>query len=76
MSPVTDAFQQVIEQAVEAGIRKALNMSEITNRRPLSIEETATYLALSKREVYNIIGSGALPAVSHGRPEDARCPRP
>ena len=67
MSPVADAFQQVIEQAVEAGVRKALNLSEVTNRRLFSIEEGATYLALSKREVYNMIGTGDLPAVSHGR---------
>jgi excisionase family DNA binding protein len=63
----TDAFQQVIEQAVEAAMRKALNLSEATNRRLLSIEEGATYLALSKREVYNMIGSGQLLSVSHGR---------
>lgn len=67
MTPVADALQCVIEQAVEAGVRKALNLSELTNRRLLSIEESSTYLALSKREVYNMIGAGDLPAVSHGR---------
>jgi excisionase family DNA binding protein len=64
---VADAFQQVIEQAVEAGVRKALNVSQVTNRRLLSITEGATYLALSKREIYNMIGTGDLPAVKHGR---------
>jgi excisionase family DNA binding protein len=64
---VTDAFQHLIEQAVEAGVRKALNLSEVTNRRLLSITEGAVYLALSKREVYNIIAAGEIPAVSHGR---------
>jgi excisionase family DNA binding protein len=63
----TDAFQEVIERAVEAGVRKALNISEVTNRRLLSIEDGATYLALSKREVYNMISGGELPAVGHGR---------
>jgi excisionase family DNA binding protein len=64
---VTDAFQHLIEQAVEAGVRKALNLSEVTNRRLLSITEGATYLALSKREVYNIIAAGEIPSVNHGR---------
>jgi hypothetical protein len=30
MSSTTDAFQRVIEQAVEAGVRRALNVSEPT----------------------------------------------
>jgi len=63
----TDAFQQVIEQAVDAGVRKALNVSELTNRRLFSIEEAAVYLSLSKREVYNMIATRELPAVTHGR---------
>jgi excisionase family DNA binding protein len=67
MSPVTDAFQHIIEQAVESGVRKALNLSEATNRRLLTITEGATYLALSKREIYNMIATGDLPAVTHGR---------
>jgi excisionase family DNA binding protein len=67
MSNATDAFQQVIEQAVEAGVRKALTVSEVTNRRLLSAEEAATYLSLSKREVYNMIAIHQLTAVIHGR---------
>ena len=63
----TDAFQQVIETAVETGVRKALNISDVTNRRLLSIEEGAVYLSLSKREIYNMIATGELPAVTHGR---------
>ena len=64
----TDAFQQVIEQAVDAGVRRdALNVSELTNRRLFSIEEAAVYLSLSKREVYNMIATRELPAVTHGR---------
>jgi excisionase family DNA binding protein len=64
---VTDAFQEVIERAVEAGIRKALNITDATNRRLLSIEEGAVYLSLSKREIYNMISTRDLPAVTHGR---------
>ena len=67
MSGAADAFQQIIEQAVEAAVRKALNVSETTNRRLFSITQGAVYLALSKREVYNIIAAGGLPVVSHGR---------
>jgi excisionase family DNA binding protein len=63
----TDAFQEVIERAVEAGVRKALNISEVTNRRLLSIEEGAVYLSLSKREVYNMVATDELTAVTHGR---------
>ena len=68
MSPVTDAFQHIIEQAVESGVRKALNLSEATNRRLLTITEGATYLALSKREIYNMIATGDLDKT----PDDSR----
>jgi excisionase family DNA binding protein len=61
-----DAFSDAIAQAVEAGVRRALNLSEVTNRRLLSVEEAATYLSLSKREVWNMI-STELPAVKRGR---------
>jgi excisionase family DNA binding protein len=64
---VKDAFQQVISEAVESSVRKALNISEATNRRLLSIEEGAVYLSLSKREIYNMIATSELPAVKHGR---------
>jgi len=67
MSTAGDAFAEVIERAVEAAIRKALNLSEATNRRLMTIEETALYLSLSKREVYNMIATHELPAVTHGR---------
>jgi excisionase family DNA binding protein len=67
MSNIIDAFQQVIEQAVETALRKALNISEATNRRLLSNEEGAVYLSLSKREIYNMIATAQLPAVTHGR---------
>ena len=63
----TDAFQEVIEQAVESAVRKALNVNEATNRRLLSVEEAAVYLALSKREVYNMVANRELAAVPHGR---------
>ncbi len=52
---------------METALRKALNLSEVTNRRLLTVEETAVYLSLSKREVYNMIANGSFPVVPHGR---------
>jgi excisionase family DNA binding protein len=66
-SSPADAFSRVIAEAVESGVRKALNVSEATNRRLLSAEEAAAYLALSKREIYNMIANRQLPAVTRGR---------
>ena len=63
----TDALAEIIERAVEAGVRRALNVNDATNRRLLSIEEAAIYLSLCKREVYNMIASGDLFFVSQGR---------
>lgn len=62
-----DAFEAVIERAVETAVRKALNISDATNRRLLSIEESAAYLSLSKRTMYDMIAARELPAVRHGK---------
>ena len=67
MSGAADAFSQVIEQAVAAGITKALGVNDGTNKRLLSVDQAATYLCLSKREVYNMIANHQLVAVTHGR---------
>lgn len=68
MSSAADALSQVIEQAVAAGVRKAFEgVNDGTNRRLLSAEQAATYLGLSKREVYNMIANKGLVAVKHGR---------
>lgn len=67
MSGAADAFSQVIEQAVAAGVRKALGTNDGTNKRLLSIEQAATYLCLSERELYNMIANKELVAVKHGR---------
>lgn len=63
----SDALEQVIEHAVENAIRKALNINTATNRRLLSIKDTAAFLALSPREIYSMVATGDLPAVRHGR---------
>lgn len=67
MVTATDALQQVIEQAVEAGVRKALKGGGRLDRRLITTKDAAAYLALSQREVYNMIAVHQLPAVSHGR---------
>jgi hypothetical protein len=67
VSTATDAISQVIRGAVAEAVREALNISEATNRRLLSIAETAVFLSLSEREVHNMISSRELVAVTHGR---------
>lgn len=64
---MTDAFEQVIEKAVEAAVRKVLNINRATNRRLFSVKEAAEYIGLSKREVYNMITTEELPPVTRGR---------
>ncbi len=63
----TDILSRVIEQAVESGVKRALNISETTNRRLLSVEQAAVYLSLSERELYNMISNHQLRGVKHGR---------
>jgi excisionase family DNA binding protein len=62
-----DAFGEAIAAAVETGLRKVLNLSEVTNRRVFSVEEAATYIRLSRREVYNMIATKQLRTVKHGK---------
>jgi len=58
-----DAFEEIIARAAEAGVKKALNMSEATNKRLLTVEEAATYLGFSVPTIYNMIASEELRAV-------------
>lgn len=62
-----DAFAELVMAAASAGVREALNVSEATNRRLLTVGEAATYLALSEREIYAKIARGDLPPVRSGR---------
>ena len=64
---VRDAFGEAISAAVESGLRKALNISEVTNRRVLSAEEAAIYIGLSRREVYNMIANKKPRTIKHGK---------
>jgi excisionase family DNA binding protein len=63
----TDSFAAIIRTAVADGVREALNVHEATNRRLLTIEEAAEYLALSKREIWTMISAREFPVVARGR---------
>jgi len=63
----TDPLSQMIEAACEAAIKRAMKIGDISPRRLLTAQEAATYLALSEREVYNMIANKELTDVRHGR---------
>jgi len=67
MENVTDAIAEVIQRAVAAGVREAMNVHDATNRRLFTIEQAAEYLALSKREIWSMIAAEDLPVVARGR---------
>jgi excisionase family DNA binding protein len=62
-----DPLSQMIQAACEAAVRRAMNISDISPRRLLTAQEAAIYLALSEREVYNMIANKDLTGVRHGR---------
>lgn len=62
-----DPISQMMEAACETAIRRAMNVSDVSPRRLLTAQETAIYLALSEREIYNMIANDELSAVRHGR---------
>lgn len=62
-----DPLSQMIQAACEAAIKRALNISEISPRRLLTVQEGAVYLTLSEREIYNMIANKELAGVRHGR---------
>jgi excisionase family DNA binding protein len=64
---IIDAFREAIERAVESALRKTLNISDASNRRLLTVEETAQYLSLSEREIHNMLANHELPGVRRGR---------
>ena len=63
----TDAFSEIIKAACQAAIKEAMNLSDLSPRRLLTAQEAAVYLALSEREVYNMISNKELDGVRHGR---------
>jgi len=63
----TDAIAEIIKSAVASGVREALNVQEVTNRRLLTVEEAAVYLGRSRREIFNMIAGNTIPTVGEGK---------
>jgi excisionase family DNA binding protein len=63
----TDVLSQLVEAACGAAIKEAMNITDIPPRRLMTIKETSTYLAISEREVYNMLANNELLGVRHGR---------
>lgn len=64
---LADPFSRIVEAACEAAIKRAMNISDVSPRRLLTVEEAATYLTLSEREIYNMIATGELVGVKYGK---------
>ncbi len=60
-------FVRMIVQQVIRELEENSAGQDTSGRRLMTIAEAASYLALSKREVYNMISTGALLAVQRGR---------
>ncbi len=43
------------------------NIGDISPRRLMTVQEGAVYLALSEREIYNMLANKELTGVRHGR---------
>ena len=56
-----DPLSLTIRAACEAAVKGVLNIvTDISPRRLLSVEETATYLCLSEREIYNMLSKSGI----------------
>jgi excisionase family DNA binding protein len=53
--------------ACEVAVRRVMNLADTAPRRLLSARESAKYLSLSEREVYNMLASRQLRPIKHGR---------
>jgi Helix-turn-helix domain len=63
----TDSLSEVTEAACESATKRAMNISNASPRRLLTGQEATVYLALSDREVYNVIAIKELKGVRHSR---------
>jgi excisionase family DNA binding protein len=61
-----DAFSQMIEAAVESAMKRVMGMTDISPRRLMKVAEASKYLALSDREIYNMIANKEFTAVKQG----------
>jgi excisionase family DNA binding protein len=65
---IENAFGPLVRAIVQEVLGElGHGQTDAAQRRLYSPEEAAAYLALSKREIYNMIAGGRLPAVQHGR---------
>jgi excisionase family DNA binding protein len=62
-----DPFTQLVAAACEMAVKRVLNISDISPRRLLSVEETSTYLNLSIAEIYSMLSNNELVGVRHGK---------
>jgi excisionase family DNA binding protein len=58
----------MIKAACHAAIKEAMNnIGDISPRRLMTAQEASVYLALSEREIYNMLANKELAGVRHGR---------
>jgi excisionase family DNA binding protein len=57
----------MIKAACQAAIKEAMQISDISPRRLMTAQEASVYLALSEREIYNMLSNKELTGVRHGR---------
>ena len=62
-----DNLFKIIEAACEAAINRAVRPCDLAPRRLLSARESAQYLSLSQREIYNMIAERQLAGIRYGR---------
>jgi excisionase family DNA binding protein len=62
-----DPFTQMVAAACKLAIREVMNISDLSQRRLLSVEQASTYLNLSIAEVYSMLSNKELAAVRHGK---------
>jgi hypothetical protein len=55
------------QRRLRRSVKAALNIGDISARRLPSVEQTAIYLCLSEREIYNMLSTKQLAGVRHGK---------
>ncbi len=62
-----DQFAELLRSIVGDAVREALHVNPATNRRLLTVDQAAEYLALSERQIWTMIERHELPVVASGR---------
>ena len=63
----TPPLSQMMEAACEAAIKRLMHISDVSPRRLLTARESAQFLSLSERDVYNMISERQLGGVRYGK---------